>query len=394
MPPKRAASSSGTSARKKTKTPTDEPPRSTRWSAISASANADADYKTIWKNPDKWYSFMTICSPIREDGDDDEEEDDDDEDEDEEDDNDNNDDNDDTEEGSRDGPKCGKKNCVCFKSVRENPDHPWIVSRAGFRKYYTQNIHLSLRDPENFDMYTYNDHAGYGGLEIVQNLFLDYVEAAERGWREQWAVCEGLALWLLKPAGGIMLTIDDGECVKATIRLVGRMFLDMLAQLDNQGLVGDATDVKSLGTVMAMYLKIAPSMREMGALEGARGNKKKFKVDYFDDAILSYANRRGVTLQGPRDIDELTANLDGEVELPKKGAKDPWRWTAELKKYEEHYGRPTGPKSQKKTSIGGDALDITTWTSAQRKEASFDHKDPLGKREIDAIKKGMVMQLG
>ncbi|KAI1139469.1 hypothetical protein F5Y05DRAFT_378997 [Hypoxylon sp. FL0543] len=394
MPPKRAASGSGTSSRKRTKTPTDEPdepPRSKRWSAVSASANADADYKMTWKNPDKWYSFITICSPIQ--GEEDEDEDEDDEDgEDEEDDNDN--DVDETDDDARGGPKCGKKDCICFKPVRENPDHPWIISQAGYRKYYTQHIHLSLRDPDSFGMYTYNDHAGRGCLEMVQNLFLDYVEAAERGWREQWAVCEGLALWLLHPASGVMMMIDDSECVEATIRLVGRMFLDMLAQLDNQGLVGDATEVRSLGTVMAMYLKIAPSMREMGIMEGDRGNEKKFQADHFDDAILSYANQRGVTLQGPDDIDELTAELDGEVELPKKGAKDPWRWTAELKKYEKDHGHSTGSKSQKKTSIGGDALDITTWTSAERKEASFDHKDPLGKREIDAIKKGMVMQLG
>ncbi|KAI1406953.1 hypothetical protein F5Y13DRAFT_176016 [Hypoxylon sp. FL1857] len=388
MPPKRAASNSRASGRKRTKTPTDEPPRNKRWAVVSASANADADYKMIWGNPEKWYSYMTICSPLREDDEEEEEDDDDDDD-------DGDDDDEETENGARDGPKCGKKNCVCFKPVRENPDHPWIISQAGFRKYGTQHIHLSLRDPDNFNMYTFNDHAGYGCLEIVQNLFLDYVEAAERGWREQWAVCEGLVLWLLNPASDIMVMIDDGQCIEATIRLVGHMFLDMLAQLDNQSLVGDATDVRSLGTTMAMYIKMAREMREIGILESERDNKKKFQADHFDDAILSYANQRGVTLQGPTDIDDLTAELIGEVELPKKGAKDPWHWKAELKKYEEDYGSPASSVAHKgTTSIGGDALDITTWTGAQRKEASFDHKDPLGKREIDAIKKGMVMQLG
>lgn len=190
MPPKRSAPSTSASASKRTKTPSDEPPRSDRWSAVSGSANADADYKTTWTNPDKWHSYVTICSPLRdeddEDDDDDDEEDDEDEDEDEE------------------GGGCGTKNCVCLKPVAENPEHPWVVSQAGFRKYSTQQIHLQLRDPDSFSMYTFNDHAAYGCIEVVQNLLLDYVEVAERGWREQWAVCEGLGLFLLSPMSGVM----------------------------------------------------------------------------------------------------------------------------------------------------------------------------------------------
>ncbi|KAI0879873.1 uncharacterized protein GGS22DRAFT_193854 [Annulohypoxylon maeteangense] len=400
MPPKRAASGSAASARKRAKTPTGGPPRSKRWSVVSASANADADYKTTWNDPDKWYEFMTICSPIQDSDEEEEEEDDDDDDDDdntkggkskgEEEEADTNDDDDEVGGATRDGPGCGKKHCLCFKPASLNPDHSWVVSKAGYRKYVIQHTHLNLRDPDNFQMYTFNDHAGYGCVEIVQNLLLDYDEAAERGWREQWAVCEGLALWLLSSASGIMMMVDDGALVEATVRLAGRMFLDMLAQLDNQDLVGDATDVKSLGTFMAVFLKLVPQLREVGILDGERGNKKKFAVDHFDDAILSYANQRGVTLQGPEDIDELTADLAGEVGLPKKGKKDPWGWNAELKKYKDMYGKGnTGIDG-----IGGDALDITTWSSARRKAANFDHKDPLGKREIDAIKKGMVMQLG
>jgi hypothetical protein len=42
--------------------------------------------------------------------------------------------------------------------------------------------------------------------------------------------------------------------------------------------------------------------------------------------------------------------------------------------------------------IGGDSLDITTWTSAERKKKAYDKKDPLGK-EIDAIKEGLILDL-
>ncbi|KAI1449282.1 hypothetical protein F5Y02DRAFT_370981 [Annulohypoxylon stygium] len=403
MPPKRAASGPAVVARKRTKPSTNRPTRSTRWSAISASANADADYKTTWQNPDRWYSYVTICPPIQDDDDDD-----DDDEDDEDDDEGKKKDEDNKAEGeTRDGPGCGKKHCLCLKPALQNPDHPWLVSMAGYRKFRTQLMHLDLRDPDTFQMYTFNDHASYGCIEIMENLFLDYEEAAERGWREQWATCEGLALWLLSPASDIMMMCDDGDRVEAVIGLAGCMFLDMLARLDDQDLVGDATDVKSLGTFMAVFLKVAPEVREIGIIDSERGDKKTFEEDHFDDAILSYANQRGVTLQGPEDIDELTANLSGEVDLPRKGVKrdeqkdkrgkgkdgkDPWGWNIKLKKYKSMYKK----ENNGNVGIGGDSLDITTWSSSQRKQASFarPRRDPLGKREIEAIKNGMVMQLG
>ncbi|KAI5864088.1 hypothetical protein GGS23DRAFT_562854 [Durotheca rogersii] len=376
MPPKRRSSGSGSSEQKKAKTPEDEPPRSERWAAVSGSANADADYKTTWKNPDRWYSFVTIC-PLDDDDDDES----------------------DTDNGDRKDPgrtKCGEGNCFCLKPVAENPDHPWIISQAGYRKHSTLSILMSLRNPDNFDMYTFNDHCGYGALEVVQNVLLDYVEAAGRGWREQWAVCEGLALWLICSGSNFLTTVGDSEYVNETFRLIGRMFLNMLAELDKKSLLGDATDVKSIGTTMAMYLEIMANARASGALEEVKKNTStKFNPGRSDDAILTYANQRGVTLQGPRDVDELTAGLNGDIELPSAGAGDLWGWKAGLKRYETKYAKVTVYVSKKNgVRIGGDALDITTWTSAKRKAANFDKKDPLGKREMDAIKNGLVIQLG
>ncbi|KAI5918765.1 hypothetical protein F4810DRAFT_554932 [Camillea tinctor] len=380
----------------------DEPPRSTRWASVSGSANADADYKTTWKNPAKSYSYITICPPVMgyEDEDDEDEEDDS---EDDDDDDDDDDDGDSVKEeeaprpdDGRDGPKCGKKDCMCFKPASEHPDYPWVVSRAGYRKFFTQHIHAQLRDPDNFDMYTFNDHAGYGILEVVQNLFLDFEEAAARSWKEQWAVCEATALWLLHPASGMLMNIDDGEGVNATMRLVGRMFLHMLALLDDQGLVGDATEVRSLGCVMAMYMKLAVSVRDMGVLDSdlivrQGGARKALQPDHFEEAILTYANKRGVTLQGPPDIDELAAGLDGDLQLPARGAADPWGWKSELRRYTRSHGVSKGNGASR---IGGDKYDITTWTSAERKRKSYSRRDPLGRREIDAIRRGLVLQLG
>ncbi|KAI0552862.1 hypothetical protein F4679DRAFT_581369 [Xylaria curta] len=378
------------------------PPRGKRWAAVSASANAEGDYRMVWKNEEKAYGYITLCSAFYVDDDDSDNE--------WETDGDGDEDGDEGEEvveqqekeksnadesdkDGRLGPRCQKKHCVCFLPLSANPEHPWVISWAGFRKFNCQFTHAMLRDPDNFSMYTFNDHAGYGILELLQNLFLDFEEAAKEkrgdGWREQWAICEGLVHYMLHPSTAPLMMIDDGDSLHESMQLVGRMFLSMLAKLDDLGLVGDATAVKSLGCTMAMYMELATNLRESDALEEdydsdeSSPEGRKFQPDSYDDAILSYANKRGVTLRGPDDIEETIAKANGDVKLPAKNAKDPWGWTAALKKYKKDQGG----------KIGGDRYDITTMSSAERKEASFDNKDPFTKKDMDAIKKGMVMSM-
>ncbi|KAI0443179.1 hypothetical protein F4803DRAFT_334690 [Xylaria telfairii] len=402
MPPKRRStgSTSGPASKRTKAAPAPapaaedafEPPRGKRWSAVSGSANAEGDYRMVWKNEERAYSYITLCSAFYvDDSDDDEEEDsdrsdsdDDDEEEEEEE--------EDDDKTKRLGPRCEKKRCVCFKPLSANPEHPWAISWAGFRKFDNQFTQGGLRDPDNFSMYTFNDHAGYGSLEVLQNLFLDFEEAAKEkrgdGWREQWAICECVAHWLLHQAGQRFTTIDDGDAVHETVRLVGRMFLAMLAQLDGLSLVGDVTAVKSLGCTMAMYMSLASVMRGYSALDSDSEDESSaeagtFHPDRFEDAILSYANKRAVMLCGPEDIEEVIAKADGDVRLPAKNAKDPWGWKAALKKYTKKQGK----------TMGGDKYDITAWTSAERKESAFDGKDPLKKKDIDALKKGLVMTI-
>lgn len=138
---------------------------------------------------------------------------------------------------------------------------------------------------------------------------------------------------------------------------------------------------------MAMYMTLASSLQADGALDGDSGDESsgagKFQPERFDNAVLSYANKRGVMLCGPDNIEEVTAKADGDVKLPAKNAKDPWGWKAALKKYTK----------DRDGDIGGDHYDITSWTSAERKESSFDKKDPLKKKDIDALKKGLVMTM-
>lgn len=191
-----------------------------------------------------------------------------------------------------------------------------------------------------------------------------------------------------------MRRADDSEAVEDTMSLLGRMFLAMLARLDGLGLIGDNTAVKSLGCTMAMYMTLAGDWGTDNLISDddrkrytSRPNAElDFQLpDSFNDAILSYAQKRGVSLRGPDNIDELVAQADQDVDLPEKNDKDPWGWKAALRRYKKKHTTDAG-------GIGGDSYDITAMSSAERKEASFTRKDPLTKKDISAIKGGMILQ--
>ncbi|KAH8892352.1 hypothetical protein GQ53DRAFT_686303 [Thozetella sp. PMI_491] len=379
--------------------------RRTRWSTISGSANADAEYwKIVTDDPKKSYSYICICTAPFELSQDDDSDDDS-----------LNDDNrgEHDDKGKPERKRCdGGKTCVCRADFKDHPDHPWVLTLAAFYKYHHQRIHCELRDPDNFAMYTYNDHAGYGVLEVLQNLLVDF-DTARASWKEQWIVCQAAVYFLLSDYMiGPMMGCDDPERVESTLRLVGQAFLSMLSKLHAQKLLAENSEVQNLGHTMALYVKMAAHMRQSNFLVDsvdtppAKAVAKKGKAakddnaavfiydsNRFDDYVLAYANKFAIPLVGPPDIDELCADCDITVALPtpKDDNADVWSWALSIKHYERCYGvsRP----GSKAVGIGGDALDITTWTSAERKKASFDNRDPLGKAERDALKKGLVMQL-
>ena len=207
MRPKRANHSSSESAAKRSKTKgsvengtTTAPaaaPHSKRWSKISGSRNVEASYKEITKDPAEAYSFICICrSPF---GDDDDEDSDDgwdttdDDGEEEGQDTNANKRNETKDKPNKQVPCDGGKKCLCNKPAAEHPEHKWVISMAGFQKFMMQRVNADLRNPDLFDMYTFNDHGGYGVLEVLQNLVLDFAEA-DKNLKEQWVICEAMGI--------------------------------------------------------------------------------------------------------------------------------------------------------------------------------------------------------
>ncbi|KAE8145301.1 hypothetical protein BDV25DRAFT_133908 [Aspergillus avenaceus] len=226
-------------------------------------------------------------------------------------------------------PCDGGKKCPCRKPASEYPEYPWIITPAGYRKLSHQFLHVNPRTPDLFDMSIYNDFEGFGTVEVLQNLVLDFVEAKDN-WKEHNACLP-------------LTQIEDGELANDTFCLNSAMLLTILAQFDLQGLLGPDSEACK---------------------------------------ILAYAKKYNIQLQGPSDLDKKLEDLEG-ADLPPPG-DDPWGWSAILKEYEKNgYGR--------KPKIGGDRYDITAMSSADRKSSSFENKDPLGPKERADIKKGLIL---
>lgn len=84
----------------------------------------------------------------------------------------------------------------------------------------------------------------------------------------------------------------------------------MLALLESKKLLSDTSEVRNLDLVMALFMKIAHDVRDYGVLDGDE------KFEKFDDCVLAYANKFGIQLKGPKEIDQLAAECDGTVKLP------------------------------------------------------------------------------
>ncbi|KAJ4148006.1 hypothetical protein LMH87_002495 [Akanthomyces muscarius] len=355
-----------------------------RWSAVSVSANIAKGHEERLTKSDEAYAFECCCPPRfeRPAAFDWEDEDDDDEDE-------------EKDEEDTDQSKCDSgKTCMCRKKAADHPDHPWALSMAGEQLYLSQFVLASLRDPDNFSMYTYNDHFGYGLIEMLQNMILDFMESPN--WREQWCIVEAAVMWLLDSEANAMMQVDDSDTVRDSYSMIGRMFLSMIARLDREGVMGE---VLNLGTVMALYIKLAQHARDNGLLDEDDAEKVADGIAYtpsrFDDYVLAYSKKHDITLRGPKGLEGFIDECE-EVELPLSTSNkcDPWKCAAAVKKYKSEHSSSSAPGSRTTyKGIGGDHYDISSWMPADRKKASFSGKDPFTRSMINSIKEGLVMQL-
>ncbi|KAH7118260.1 hypothetical protein B0J13DRAFT_652218 [Dactylonectria estremocensis] len=109
------------------------------------------------------------------------------------------------------------RTCPCNKQFSELPSHPYTISKAGLARNHCAANMMNLRTPDFFAMYTFNDHAAYGALEMVQNVLLDFDEAFKnKKWQEAWSVVEAMAIFVRVGDGSLMFMADDGQIISET----------------------------------------------------------------------------------------------------------------------------------------------------------------------------------
>jgi hypothetical protein len=249
---------------------------------------------------------------------------------------------------------------------------------------------MSFRTPDYFDMYTFNDHSAYGAVEVVQNLLLDFDEAFKaKQWREAWTVVEGLGMFMLVGAGSEMAMADDGDMVRRTAEQIVRMVLTGLAfhqrEISPEGRAGDDLNV---GHIIAIYLGLADQFRDAGLLDEASASKAKtfsFRGSNLDLYLRGWAQKNNIAVPEV----EITSE-DGNIILPSTSNKDGFGWTKSFADYSRTCHIPSFGFTNS-AGLGGDGLDVTTWSAKARKDASFSGKDPLPPSQMKMIKEGMVM---
>jgi hypothetical protein len=101
-----------------------------------------------------------------------------------------------------------------MKTLAEHPESRFSLSQAGAWRFNIMREQLPYRNPETFGMMMFSDYPVWGTIEVIENLILDFNEATD--WREQWAVCEALIMFLRAEELNAM-----GWCVIALILIYG-----------------------------------------------------------------------------------------------------------------------------------------------------------------------------
>jgi hypothetical protein len=169
----------------------------------------------------------------------------------------------------------------------------------------------------------------------------------------------------------------------------------MLARLDREGLFNE-TDIPNLGLVIGTMTCWAYAARKHNFLLSnkrvpisPRSAGLSWRPHEFDTTAIAYILKHKDKVRGVVGDNTMQAAMKAAVrsrcDLPvpdyacQQGA-DPFNFNAALARYKKEFGgaiaRVAGRRNPK-VPIGGDNMDVTTWSSEKRKAAHLEGKDTL-----------------
>ncbi|KGO36562.1 hypothetical protein PEX1_055780 [Penicillium expansum] len=215
-----------------------------RWAPVSVSRNADSEFKLRTRDPVKAFTYICLgCAPWKTENIEQESDDEDEEDE---------------------------------ESIEQKKkDDAGIALKQS----------TAVRDPDNFETHVYNDFFGYAVMELVENLLVDFDEAA----------------------GDWKMYCEDGETVNAVCIAFATMFLTMLATLERNDLFKSDSEVKNIGAIIGLFIRFIVDVEEYG-----------IDWDGYDVKIKAYAAKHDVIIHGLNH--RYVESSDETVELPEVSA--------------------------------------------------------------------------
>jgi hypothetical protein len=59
---------------------------------------------------------------------------------------------------------------IILEPAKDHPEWKWVIMWEGFKNFSDYRRRSQYCDPDNFGMYIYNDFAGKGLMELMENL--------------------------------------------------------------------------------------------------------------------------------------------------------------------------------------------------------------------------------
>jgi hypothetical protein len=219
------------------------------------------------------------------------------------------------------------RKCACFDKDRTDG---WSMMRKAFaRKMNAETIEIPHRDPDFFNMYVYNDFAGYGYQEVVENNMAEFSKiynSKDGKTEELWTIVESMIWWMVEEPHAPWHMIDDGERSMFTHSLLGYMLLAVLNRIDQEG------DFK-------------PDSKYKDGKSGSKGGEAEFGgYAGFNQVwfryLLALAKEAGVPIEGVTDIEDQVedwnSQIEGKVKLPAKKA-DRFGWKTKVSNFFTHH---------------------------------------------------------
>lgn len=276
---------------------------------------------------------------------------------------------------------------VAGKPLSDFPEWKWAFTRRGkyFAHMYTDEIDKS--NPDCFGMYIYNDYAGYGGQEVIENqlnAFNDDFMRKECDAHALWAHIEAMGLCFFQSDLMGWYNLDDGPRVSATLQLIGKAVLTGLNALDRADLLKPDSKVKSIGLVLSFFLNVAENGGE--SMMTDLNDKQHDKPQDWPNKIVCYAKTHDIPLNVRRNFESTVEEFDTlkPGKLGRKEGEDRWGWKTDFKKFVSQYGK-THVGEPKARKIGGSTFSIFKMPKQQRIKHSFDKVDPLDVADPDGL---------